>query len=342
MRMPVCIVLAPLLMLLVSCDYKELCYNHHEHALKGRTDFQACWQLCWEIGGDSGVDWQAAWPDDFGMSYDSLDPACPTGIRAVVYNDGGRYAIANLESGGGAVDMTPGRHNLLFFNNDTQRIIFDDMYSAASARATTRSRSRTTYSRNPLTSGRDDEEFTVGVAEPFFGHYIPAYEQVLVQTPPVVDIEMKPLVFSYLVRYSFSGGLGYVAMARGALSGMARSVYLTDGHTGPDKCTVLYDCEIRPWGVEAVVHSFGIPDYPRPDYSRSAGSFGLNLEVMLTNGKILQFYYDVTAQVASQPHGGVIEVGDIIIPDEAGDESGSGFDVEIDDWGEFEDIEILL
>ena len=50
----------------------------------------------------------------------------------------------------------------------------------------------------------------------------------------------------------------------------------------------------------------------------------------------------MTDQVAAQPQGGVIEVDGIEITDEEGMEGGSGFDVDIDDWGEYEDIELPL
>nr|WP_233555714.1 MULTISPECIES: hypothetical protein [unclassified Bacteroides] len=44
--------------------------------------------------------------------------------------------------------------------------------------------------------------------------------------------------------------------------------------------------------------------------------------------------------MAAQPQGGVIVVSGIEIPDEEGMEGGSGFDVDVDGWGEFEDIEL--
>lgn len=66
----------------------------------------------------------------------------------------------------------------------------------------------------------------------------------------------------------------------------------------------------------------------------------MNLEVRLKNGNLKSFDFDVTDQVAAQPQGGVIVVSGIEIPDEEGMEGGSGFDVDVDGWGEFEDIEL--
>lgn len=155
---------------------------------------------------------------------------------------------------------------------------------------------------------------------------------------------MHPVVYTYLVRYEFKEGQQYMALARGALAGMASTVYLHDGHTGPESATLLYDCELKPWGAQAFVRSFGLPDFPGPGYSRGDRSVAINLEVRLTNGKILNFYADVTDQLLAQPWGGVIIVKDLVITPDQGkpDTPGSGgsFDVSVDGWGDFQDIDI--
>ena len=62
----------------------------------------------------------------------------------------------------------------------------------------------------------------------------------------------------------------------------------------------------------------------------------------LKNGLVKSFDFDVTDQVAAQPQGGVIVVSDIAISDDEGQSGGSGFDVSVDSWGEYEDIELPL
>ena len=62
----------------------------------------------------------------------------------------------------------------------------------------------------------------------------------------------------------------------------------------------------------------------------------------MKNGKIKSFDFDVTDQVAAQPQGGVIVVKCIEISDEEGTEDVSGFDVDVEDWGDYEDIELPL
>jgi hypothetical protein len=68
----------------------------------------------------------------------------------------------------------------------------------------------------------------------------------------------------------------------------------------------------------------------------------LNLYVKLRNGKDSTFEWDVTDQVKAQPHGGVIIVKDIVIPEAQGMSGSGGFDVDVDDWGEYEDVPLPL
>ncbi len=325
---------------LSSCDHKELCFDHWDHASRYSVDCRIGWQRQWQYPSDGGADWQAGWQDyDFGMAYDDLLPPKPSGVRTQVYTDGHNNEHSNISADGGIVNMTPGEHQILFYNNDTEYIVFNDITSLAQATATTRSRSRSTYIGNS-TVKPSQKENTVNPPDFLFGHFIESYRAEKSQVAPVVDITMKPLVFRYLIRYHFAHGLEYVGLGRGALAGMAGSVYLTDGHTGSDAATVLYDCELRPWGVEAVVNTFGVPNYPNPDYSRATGVYGLNLEVRLRNGRIKNFDFDVTDQINRQPRGGVIEIFGIVISDEEGKEDGGSFNVDIDGWGEYNDIVI--
>ena len=98
-----------------------------------------------------------------------------------------------------------------------------------------------------------------------------------------MPVTMHPLVFKYLVRYEFSKGLEYVGLVRGALSGMAAAVYMHSGQTSADAATLLYDCTLEPWGAQAIVRTFGVPDWPNSLYQPTRGqrSYALNLEVRL-------------------------------------------------------------
>lgn len=335
----------PLLPLLASalagCEHKDLCFTHFEHASRYATRIEASYDLTWEMHHPDGPDWPMEWPDDFGMDYESLNPRIPAGLCVNPYGADGITLTRHLPASGGQVDMSPGLNSVLMYNDDTEFIVFNNLNSSVSAKASTRSRSRAGYSGNSLSPSRQPER-TITAPDYLFGHYIEAYDQQPSATIPTLDVTLHPLVFTYLVRYEFSHGIQYAGLARGALSGMAESVFLHDGHTGKEQATILYDCTIHDWGIEAIVNSFGVPDYPNTVYPRGDSFFGLNLEVMLKNGKIINFDHDVTSQVSLQPHGGVIIVRGLEISDSDGKESGSGFDVDVDDWGDYEDIIIDL
>lgn len=333
-------ILAPAALILASCDHKDLCFDHDEHALKCLVRIHAQYEQDWQYTYGDATDWQAAWPQQFGMGYDALRPALPGGLRMVAYSADGTIDSDNLPATGGEVYFKDGRHSLLFYNNDTEYIVFDGLASYATARATTRSRSRASYLGNTLIDSRADN--TVNPPDALFGHYLERYTPDKGAGAQDLYITMRPLVFSYLVRYEFSHGLKYVALARGALAGMASSVYLNSGQTSAEDATILYDCTIEGYGAQAVVRSFGIPDFPNGNYSRDTRRYGLNLEVRLKNGKTMNFDFDVTAQVAAQPHGGVIIAKDIKIPDDIGQQGGSGFDVDVSGWGDYEDIDLPL
>ena len=148
---------------------------------------------------------------------------------------------------------------------------------------------------------------------------------------------MRPLVYTYMIRYEFESGQQYVALARGALAGMAETVYLNDGHTGETAATVMFDCTLEDYGAEALVQSFGVPDYPGEHYGRNGTDgrrYSLNLEVRMVNGKFKTFEFDVTDQVKGQPRGGGYrrERG-CRFPTTRGLEGGGSFDVDVDGSG---------
>lgn len=337
-RMPL---LACLFTCFTACVNKDLCYDHDAHALKYQVGLNADYQQEWEYTLDGGTDWSASWPDSFAVDYNSLRPATPSGLRALIYNTDGTNDMVNLPPSGGNILMSEGEHSLLFYNNDTEYIVFDNLETYALAKARTRTRTRSTYMGNEYLETQSEN--TVAPPDVLYGHYIKSYTPHKTLTPEELDVTMRPLVFTYLVRYEFSHGLQYVALARGALAGMAGSVFLNDGHTSSEQATLLYDCTLQPFGSQAIVNSFGIPDYPNGDYNtRADHKYGLNLEVRLKNGKLLTFDFDVTDQLAKQPHGGVIIVKDIEVSDEDGKGGSSGFDVDVDGWGDYEDIDLPL
>ena len=321
-----------------SCTHKDLCYNHSEHALRYHINIVADYRLEWEELGE--YDWKNQWPEGY-TPYDSYRPSKPTGLRVVNYNELGESNIHNIGADGGVVTLYEGVNDMLLYNNDTEYIVFSNVGNGATTRATTRTRTRATYMGN--TYGNDAEEETVTPPDMLFANYVEEYIPEKLVKPVDVEVTLHPLVFTYKVRYEFESGLEYVSLARGALSGMAREVVLSTGTTSPEAATLLYDCEMTDFGARATFKSFGVPDFPNPNYAtRAENRHALNLEVMLRNGHIITYEFDVTDLVKAQPHGGVIVVDGIVVTEEQGTQGSGAFDVEVNDWGEYEDIILPL
>ena len=333
-------ILALLLTLVVtSCTHKELCDNHSSHAHRFHMNVIADYRLDWEENLTGYRDWESTWEKDY-LDYNSLRPKTPTGLRVVTFDPNDNYNIHNIPATGGVVTLYEGENDILFYNNDTEYIVFSRNDTGASTRASTRTTTRATYSGNIFA---EEDEKTVNAPDMLFANYCENYYATKTLGPVDFSIVLQPLVFTYKVRYEFAKGLKYVALARGALSGMAESVQMNTGETSETGATILYDCEVTDYGVRALVNSFGIPGYPNPNYPTTrATKHGLNLEVMLRNGNMVTFDFDVTDQVNSQPHGGVIVVKGIVIEEKDGVQGSGAFDVEVDDWGEYNDIPLPL
>lgn len=318
---------------LTSCR-QELCYDHFRRS-QVTIDYEKEWER------DYGENHAENWNDEACEgTYDSNRPGEPESVSMTVYPaDGSQPALHFLDAKGGEVNLGEGPYDILFYNNDTEYIVINDAASLPDATATTTTRSRATLL--PLHRG----ERTVSPPDVLYGAYISQVPPSGVHETTPMPVTMRPLVYTYIIRYEFEEGVEFVKLARGALAGMAEKVYLRDGSTGDDAATVLFDCEVTSWGVIAKVKTFGVPGFPGEHYGRDGAvvdpalRFTLNLEAMLPNGKIKTFEYDVTGQMQRQPRGGVITVSGLYVIDEES-QVESGFEVDVDDWGDWTDVDL--
>lgn len=318
--------------LLTACHRSELCYDHYP---KASMTFE--WEREWER--DYGMAHPTNWDAGYhGFGYDHLRPEIPEWVNLVKYMDndpdGEHYLTAE---GGDVVLSEEDNHSLLFYNGDTEYIVLSDIASLPDARASATPRSRSTISyimeRHPGTRSANPPDV-------LYSAFMENIPNIRVHETTYLPVKMQPLVYTYVVRYEFECGIQHVSLARGALAGMAESVYLRDGHTSDESIIVLYDCDIKDYGCEAHVRSFGVPGFPDEYYGRNQRSadrpYTLNLEVMLTNGTTMEFNFDIADQLKNQPRGGVIRISGIRIEDgaatpPAGD---SGFDVDLSGWSQ--------
>lgn len=325
--------------LLTACSRTELCYDHFP---KAALSFE--WEQEWER--DYGTAHKTGWDSGYhGFDYDYLRPGFPEWINVVRYTDNnpdGEHYFS--PEGGNVVFQEKGNHSFLIYNGDTEYIVLSDIASLPDARASATPRSRSSISyimeRHPGTRSTNPPDI-------LYSSFIENVPDIPVHHTLPLPVKMQPLVYTYVVRYEFEYGINYVSLARGALAGMAESVYLRDGRTSDEATIILYDCDIKDYGCETLVRSFGVPGFPDEHYGRSGDDsadrpYTLNLEVLLTNGTTMEFNFDVADQIRKQPRGGVITVSGIRIEDEDNKtEASGGFDVDLSGWGEV-DVEFPL
>lgn len=334
---------AVLLTAVVCCAFtscrKELCYNHFRTA-----SVSLDWEYTWER--DYGMHHNDTWDESIlGFTYNSLLPTCPTGVTLLVYGqENNTPSISFMNEKGADVNLGEGgEHSLLFYNNDTEYIVISDLGTLPQARASTTGRSRSSLTK--IAELHPDER-TINPPDVLFASFVKDVPEIGLHQSAPLPVRMQPLVYTYIIRYEFEHGVEHVALARGALAGMAESVYLRNGVTSEQSATLLYDCELTEFGAMARVRSFGVPGFPDEYYGRAPRDnqsrlYTLNLEVRLSNGKTKEFTFDITPLLQKQPRGGIITVTGVRVEDNE-NLSDSGFDVTVDDWGEHEDIDLPI
>ncbi len=318
------------LTLFAACRRTELCYDHYPKA-----SFMLSWEQEWER--DYGMAHQTNWDASYhGFDYDFLRPGTPEWVNLVKYKNNTPDGEHYLSPGGGDILLSESDGlSFLMYNGDTEYIILEDIASLSDARASATPRSRSTISyikeRHPGIKSANPPDI-------LYSSYMDNVPSIEVHETKLLPVKMQPLVFTYVIRYEFDYGLDNVALARGALAGMAESVYLRDGRTSEESTVILYDCQITDYGCEARVMSFGVPGFPDEYYGRSdedvpSRPYTLNLEVLLTGGRVLEFDFDIDEQLKSQPRGGVIRVSGIRIKDEENETPSGEFEVDLSGWG---------
>ena len=314
---------------------KELCYTHDEHSLGVRINLLADWELEWER--DYGCGWKDCWNSEWTCRYDDLRPEVPEGIRLIAYHESGISKDFHLKPSGRTVVLgDEGKYSFLLHNDDTEYIVYDNLNSSKDACASTRTSSRAEF-RSP-----NEGERVMNQPDMLFGRYIGNFDVERKTETETVQVEMRPLVYTYWLRLEFSSGYQYVSSARGLFAGMAEKVYLYDGHTGAESASIMFDCEKGENEMSARVMTFGVPNYPGDHYvkQREDGCFMIRLQLNMINGLYKLFDIDISDQMIRQPRGGVIKLDGLKISKEDLASGSGGFDVGVDEWDD--PIEIPL
>ncbi len=315
------------LAVLTSCR-QELCYDHFPS-----LNVDLSWELEWERDyGEYHIDsWDA---DYFGKQYHDLKPPTPEWVNMVRYYDDGRYNENFLPPAGKKFQIDAGKScSVLLYNGDTEYVVLSDVASLYNARAAATTRSRSLVSS---VLERHPGSRTTNPPDVIYSAFIPNVDAVKNHEVRQMPVKMQPLVYTYMITFEFDYGIDNVVLARGALGGMAESVYLRTGATLDETSIILFDCTVNGRGCRAEVRSFGVPGFPDKYFGRTEtgappNQYTLNLEVLLRNGKSVNFNFDITDQIKNQPRGGVIRIKGLEIED-VPEPTGGGFNVGVSDW----------
>ena len=324
---------------LISCRHEAL--DDLELVFTKRAFVEATYENEWQYSVEEGFDWEnySEWEEVFHMSYEMLRPALPDGLRAQISLENGFASVFNMSPEGGEIPFADTHQSLLFYNNNTEFIVFDGLHSVKEAVATTRSRSE--GARPGIMDGMDGD--AMNSPDMLYTYYIESFHGEEHPDDDVIAVRLKPMVFSYLIQYEFQKGLEDIVQAKGALVGMADAVSLSDGRTSSNTATLLFNGVVRNFAVQALVHSFGIPAYPNEEGEPDNRKYALELDVKLKSGNVQHFRFDVSDQVSRQPRGGVVRITGIEVDEKLAHPSyDSGFDVNVSGWGEDEHIQLPI
>lgn len=327
--------IATSLLLLPGCR-QELVYEDIENS-PYRLNLDLEWELDWEVNSD--YNWADNWGDlGADNDYDYYRPRKPEGVAVILYNElNGNYVFSkelHMPASGGSFSIEPTTRAILFFNDDSDYVVINNLGSPHTVTASTGNHTNTSFS--DLHIG----ERKVKQPDLLYGAFIEITEEQIMKGDLPNKVVISPLAYGYVIKYHIEKNLEYVKDATGALAGMAETVNMMTGATSDSKATFVFESEKTSYGIGVQVMTFGVPSSEGVNSKASSnysGQHDLRLEIKLTNGKSVKFDHDVTDQIATQPKGGVITITDINIPDDMVG-GNSGFQPDVDEWGENTDI----
>lgn len=329
-------------LVLTSCEHKDLCY-HHPHTVTLKVRF----------------DWRDA-PD-----------ANPEGMCVYFYPEDGseprRADFSNMV--GGEIDLNVGKYRVITYNNDTEAVIFDGRNSFDTHRAATRRGSVLEPVMGPqagsssalLASGAENQSVVicpdmmwgcsaidVEITESGVSYIcVPMDEKdewlglPVVNTEQVITLYPHEMLCTYTYEIRNVEGIERISQVCGSLSGMAPAITLGDEQLDVQPVTIPFESKIDGTHITGKFFTFG----HHPD---NADPHRVVLYLWLKTGE--KYYlgldderFDVTTQIHSATDrrhvhfiiddidlDAVISQPDII----DSNQGGGDFSPTVDDWAQ--------
>ena len=334
-----------------------------------------------------GVDWKTEWQYMWDESlHGPLGYSEPSGVRANVFslnesNERLNYTTRNLPKSGGRVNLTTRQsYDMVFFNNDTEYILFYSDDANDYLYATTRSNAKTAYTRAYAHYNQPDQ---------LFGTYL--HDLYVTDDPDAYTIHydangypyylynitasLTPYTFIYLCQVmllnnndeegkriigcngisadGLAGGVDLFTRITDSLNLVAitqedvkpiqanRPLRLPDGtQTEGD----IFAARIMTWGIPGIdpLEKIMARTEVQPQDSIEVG-IGLTLR----NGNVHSIQRNITELIKRKPAGGIItividaaEIPDSIIGEKP--KPGGGFDASVDNWENEIEADIII
>lgn len=334
-----------------------------------------------------GVDWKTEWQYMWDESlHGPLGYSEPSGVRANVFsltesNERFKYTTRNLPKSGGRVNLTTRQsYDMVFFNNDTEYILFYSDDANDYLYATTRSNSKTAYTRAYAHYNQPDQLFGTFLHDLYVTddpdaytiHYdANGYPYYLYN----ITASLTPYTFIYLCQVmllnnndeegkriidcngisadGLAGGVDLFTRVTDSLNLVAitqedvkpiqanRPLRLPDGtQTEGD----IFAARIMTWGIPGIdpLEKIMARTEVQPQDSIEVG-IGLTLR----NGNVYSIQRNITELIKRKPAGGVItividtaEIPDSIIGEKP--KPGGGFDASVDNWDNEIEADIII
>ncbi len=303
-------ILAATLLLLCSCQYKDLCYDHN-HWIYANT------------------------------TYDWSHVAAPKPMRATFYSlsdPSMEPQIYDFSSNGGLARLVGATYQAISYNNDTETILYRNGNSLNTLEAYTRQSSIEEGTRMSFTRGTmphftaKEPERVILEPDSLYGAVSEPFTTDLADT---VDVEMQPhqRFHEIIVTITNVPNLQYTGSFGGALSGLAASINMATGIPSDELATEAFECSV----IDATTLQMKLRIFGHCPHE-SEGEFNnhiLTIYAVLADGQKWYYTQDVSSQMHEQSQSDEnykIEIKLDGLPVPKPIVNGSGFQPTIDGW----------
>ena len=378
---PLVIVMMLFITVLTGCERKPLYLAQRGTLSVDVSVYDIQLELLWGI--DWRTEWQYLWDESL---HGPIGYTEPSGVRTNVYclnedNQRSRYTTRNMPKNGGRVNLTTEQtYDMIFFNNDTEYILFSTDDENTYYNATTRANMKSAYTRSydhynqpdqllgtyiqDLYVSDDPEDYTLQYDKEGIPYFL--YK---------VTASLTPYTFIYLyqimlINNTDSEGKRINGCEGISIDGMSSGVDLFTRITDSLNLVTLTQEDIKPLqtnralrlpdGTEttgdicaARVMTWGLPgiDPLEKVLARTnvepKDSIQVGLGLTLRNGSVYSIQRNITEQIKRRPAGGIItlvvdaaEIPDSVINNKP--QSGGGFDASVDNWENEIEADIII